>query len=168
MYSSTLSLTSALDRGGQSTPRPDLFTPGKDPIIIVQEAGVSQEQLGQVWKISPPPEFETRTVQPVASHYTDRAIPAHYSVHYDTLKLQQHQQNARFYILCMPPITERLRVSTLPFSGSNYVLLYAVMKFWCNLPEDGDNAETCRRQVTARTHSTIMLQNVRQHNHFII
>ena len=30
-YSSTLSLTSALEKGGQSTPRPGRFTPGKDP-----------------------------------------------------------------------------------------------------------------------------------------
>jgi len=38
-YSSTLSLTSALDRGGWSTPRPGRFTPGKDPVPIVWEAG---------------------------------------------------------------------------------------------------------------------------------
>jgi hypothetical protein len=35
MYSSTLSLTSALDGGGWSTPRPGRFTPGKDPVPIV-------------------------------------------------------------------------------------------------------------------------------------
>jgi len=39
MYSSTLSLTSALDEGGWSTPRPGRFHPGKDPVHIVQEAG---------------------------------------------------------------------------------------------------------------------------------
>jgi hypothetical protein len=26
----------------------------------------------------------------------------------------------------------------------NYLLLYVLMAFWCKLPEDGDNAETCR------------------------
>jgi len=26
----------------------------------------------------------------------------------------------------------------------NYLLLYVLIKFWCKLPEDGDNAETCR------------------------
>jgi hypothetical protein len=31
-YSSTLSLTSALDVGGWSTPRPGRFTSGKDPV----------------------------------------------------------------------------------------------------------------------------------------
>jgi hypothetical protein len=34
-YSSTLSLTSALDEAGWATPRPDGFTPGKDPVLIV-------------------------------------------------------------------------------------------------------------------------------------
>jgi len=35
MYSSILSLTSALDRVGGQTPRPGRFTPGKDPVHIV-------------------------------------------------------------------------------------------------------------------------------------
>jgi hypothetical protein len=38
-YSSTLSLTSALDSGGWSTPRPGRSTPENDPVPIVQEAG---------------------------------------------------------------------------------------------------------------------------------
>ena len=46
MYSSTLSLTSALDAGGRSTPRPGRFTPGKEPVPIVQEAGWAP---GPVW-----------------------------------------------------------------------------------------------------------------------
>jgi hypothetical protein len=36
-YSSTLSLTSALDWGGRSKPRPGRSTPGKDPGPILQE-----------------------------------------------------------------------------------------------------------------------------------
>ena len=32
-----------------------------------------QGQSGQVWKISPPPGFDHRTVQPIASRYTDYA-----------------------------------------------------------------------------------------------
>ena len=31
----------------------------------------------QVWQISPPPGFDPWTVQPVVSHYTDYAVPAH-------------------------------------------------------------------------------------------
>jgi hypothetical protein len=45
-YSSTLSLTPALDGGGWSTPRPGRFTPGNDPVPIVQEAGWAP---GPVW-----------------------------------------------------------------------------------------------------------------------
>jgi len=37
-YSSTLPLTLALDGDGWSMPRPGRFTPGKDPVLIVQEA----------------------------------------------------------------------------------------------------------------------------------
>jgi len=38
-YSSTFSLTSAIDKGVWLTPDPDRFTPAKDPVYIVQEAG---------------------------------------------------------------------------------------------------------------------------------
>ena len=39
MYSSTLPSTSALDGGEWSTPRLGRFTPGKDPVPIVQDVG---------------------------------------------------------------------------------------------------------------------------------
>ena len=45
-YSSTLPLTSVLDVGGWSAPRPGGFTPWKDPVPIVQEAGWAP---GPVW-----------------------------------------------------------------------------------------------------------------------
>jgi hypothetical protein len=66
-------MTTAVNLGGgvSVTPRP-LFTPGKDPIPIVQEAGW-EDRCGQAWEISPPPGFDPRTVQPVASRYTDYA-----------------------------------------------------------------------------------------------
>jgi len=53
-------------------PRP-LFTPGKVPVPIVQEAGWAP---GSVWKAAenlPPPGFNPRTTQLVASRYTDWA-----------------------------------------------------------------------------------------------
>ena len=72
MYSSTLPSTSELDGGGWSTQRPGRFTPGKDPVTIVQEAGWGS---GPVWAVAgnlaPPPGFDPRTVEPVASRYTD-------------------------------------------------------------------------------------------------
>ena len=39
-------MTSALRWGGWSAPRPGRFTPGKDPVTIVQEAGWAP---GPVW-----------------------------------------------------------------------------------------------------------------------
>jgi hypothetical protein len=51
-----------------------LFTPEKDLVPIVQEAGWAP---GPVWtdveNLTPPLGFDPRTVQPVASRYTDYA-----------------------------------------------------------------------------------------------
>ena len=72
MYSSTLPSTSALDGGGWSAPRPGRFTPGKDLVHLVQEAGwAPRAGLDGCGKSRPPPGFEPRAVQPVASRYTD-------------------------------------------------------------------------------------------------
>ena len=48
---------------------------GKTQYILYRRLGGSHGRSGQVRKISPPPGFDPRTVQPVASHYTDWAIP---------------------------------------------------------------------------------------------
>jgi hypothetical protein len=56
-------------------PHPGRFTPGKEPVPIVQEAGCDP---GPVWtgvENLAPPRFDLRTVQPVASCYTDLAMP---------------------------------------------------------------------------------------------
>jgi hypothetical protein len=58
-----LSLISALDVGGWSTPRP-----GTVRVPIVDEAGWAQGRSGRVRKISSPEEFDPRSVQPVALH----------------------------------------------------------------------------------------------------
>jgi hypothetical protein len=74
-YSSTLSLTSALVCGGWSTPRPGRFTHGKEThYSLYWRICGPQSRSGQVRKISPPPGFDPRNVQPVASRYTDYAI----------------------------------------------------------------------------------------------
>ena len=71
-YSSTLSLTSALVGGGWSTPRPGHFTLGKQTRYpLYGRLGGRQDRSGRVRKISPPPGFDPRTVQSVASRYTD-------------------------------------------------------------------------------------------------
>jgi hypothetical protein len=71
-YNSTLSLTSAQDGGGWSTPRPNHFTPGKERRYrFYRRLGGPQGPSGRVRENSPPPGFDPRTVQPVASRYTD-------------------------------------------------------------------------------------------------
>jgi len=62
--------------GGWSRPRPGRFVPGKDPVPIVQEAGWVSEPVWRGAENFAPPGFDPRTVQPVASRYTDYAIPA--------------------------------------------------------------------------------------------
>jgi hypothetical protein len=54
-------------RPGRSLP------PGKTRYPLYRRLGGPQGQSGQVQKISPPPGFDPRTVQPVASRYTDWA-----------------------------------------------------------------------------------------------
>ena len=63
---------------GWSTPRPDRFTPGKETRYpLYRRLGRPQGRSGLVLKISPSQGFDPRTVQHVASRYTDYAIPAH-------------------------------------------------------------------------------------------
>jgi hypothetical protein len=68
-YSSTLSLTSALDGGGWSTPRraPATLPPEKTQYPLYRAPG-------PVWRGAEniaPPGFDPRTVQHLASHYAD-------------------------------------------------------------------------------------------------
>jgi hypothetical protein len=73
-YSSTLSLTSALDGVGGQLPAPVAFSPGKTRYPLCRRLGGPQGRSGRVRKISPPPGFDPRTIQPVASRYTDLVI----------------------------------------------------------------------------------------------
>ena len=71
MYSSTLSLTSALDGGvGGQRNAPAALPPGKTRYPLYRRLGGSQGRSGRLRKISPPPGFDPRTVQPVASRHT--------------------------------------------------------------------------------------------------
>ena len=71
-YSSTLSLTSALDVGGWLTPRPGRFTPGKIPSTHFTGGWVGARPiLVCSGIISSPPIFDPRTVQPVSRCRTD-------------------------------------------------------------------------------------------------
>ena len=71
-YSSTLSLTSALDGVGAQRNAPEALPLWKDPETHCTGGWVA---LGPDWtgvrKMSHPPGFDPRTVQPVAGRYTD-------------------------------------------------------------------------------------------------
>jgi hypothetical protein len=72
IYPSTLSLASVLGGGGWSTPRPGHFTPGKETRYpLYRRLGEPQAWSGRLQQISP------KTLQPLASRYTDYAILAH-------------------------------------------------------------------------------------------
>jgi hypothetical protein len=70
MYSFSLSLTLALDRVGGQRHAPAALPPGKTRHPLYRRLGGLQFRSEQVQKISPPPGFDPRTVQPVASRYT--------------------------------------------------------------------------------------------------
>ena len=61
--------------GGQRHAPPAL-PPGKTRNPLYRRLSGPQGRSGQVRKISPPPGFDPRTVQPVAGRCTDCAIPA--------------------------------------------------------------------------------------------
>ena len=73
------SLTSALDGVGGQHHTPAALPPGGKPRYpLYRRLGGPQGLSGRVRKISPPPGYDPRTVQPVASGYTAWAIPAIY------------------------------------------------------------------------------------------
>ena len=57
-------------------PRPGRFTPGKDLVPICVGGSVGPRAcLDRREKSRPPPGFDPRTIQPIASHYTDYSGP---------------------------------------------------------------------------------------------
>ena len=67
-------MTTTLEGGERSASRPGRsLPPGKTRHLLYRRLGGPQGRSGQVRKISPPPGFDPRTVQSVASRYTDWA-----------------------------------------------------------------------------------------------
>jgi hypothetical protein len=65
-----------MSEGGQSH-APAALHLGKSWYPLCNRMGGPQGRSGRVRKISPPRGFDPRTVRPVASSYTDCAIPAY-------------------------------------------------------------------------------------------
>jgi hypothetical protein len=80
-YSSTLSLTSALDRVCGQRKVPAALPLGKRPgTHCIGDLVDPRAGLGRCGKPTLPPGFDPRTVQPLATRYTDCDIPAHPTV----------------------------------------------------------------------------------------
>ena len=75
-HSRTLSLPYALDGVGGQCHASAILPPGKTQYSLYTRLGVLQDRSGRVRKISPPTGIRSSDVQPVASRYTDYAIPA--------------------------------------------------------------------------------------------
>jgi hypothetical protein len=75
MDSSTLALTSALAGGWVVT-----LPPGKTRYVLYRRLGGPQSRSGRVRKISPPPGFDTQTVQPVATELSRSTLYNTYRV----------------------------------------------------------------------------------------
>ena len=106
--------------------------PGKDPVAIVQEAGRPHGRSGQVRKISPPPGFDPRTVQPVASRYTDYATRAAVGtkafIYLDDIviwgaTLEGHNQR-------LVEVSDRLRVQALKLEPDKCEFVRREVYFW--------------------------------------
>ena len=65
--------------GGQRH-APAALPPGKTRYPLYRWLGERQSRSGEVQKISPPPEFDPRTVQPVASCYNNYAVETNSAV----------------------------------------------------------------------------------------
>jgi hypothetical protein len=102
-------MTSALegDEGSASRPGRSL-PPGKTRYPVYRRLGGPQGRSGQVRKISRPPGFDPRTVQPVASRYTDYATRS-------IKRTDRHEENKSLFAIlrkrlktddgrtCIPP-----------------------------------------------------------------
>ena len=66
---------------GSQRQAPAALPPEKTRYPLYRRLGGLQGQSGQMQKISPQLGFDPRTVQPIASHYTDWATPAPSLIH---------------------------------------------------------------------------------------
>jgi hypothetical protein len=66
---------------GDQGQAPAALLPGNTRYPLYRRLDGSQGHSGQVQKTSPPPAFDPRTIQPVASRYTDWAITAHKGIY---------------------------------------------------------------------------------------
>ena len=122
--------------GGQRH-APAALPPGRTRYPLYRRLGGPQGRSGRARKISPPPGFDPRTIQPVASRYTDWAIAAPYGEGtflrnadkgVKTEEGGQHQQSAisnheGVQILCIISI----KMSKITKQRTNFKASYTLM-----------------------------------------
>jgi hypothetical protein len=124
--SSTLSLTSALEKVGGQRHAPTALFPGKRPSTHCTGGWVGPRTgLDTLRKISPPLGFDPRTVQTVVSHYTDWDILAHGRDWIQPLNSSVILAGSRLgFEPCTPPHLGRMpHPSTAPFFTSTVVIV---------------------------------------------
>ena len=82
-----------------ATPWP-LHLQESDPVIVVQGRGWASEFFLVAPKILPPAAFEPQTIQPVVSHYADRAIWP--PVNMNGISKNRTDYYNKIYALCLP------------------------------------------------------------------
>jgi hypothetical protein len=94
-----------LDAVGGQRHAPAALPPGKTRYPLYRRKGGPQGRSGQVRKISPPPGLDPRTVQPVASRYTDWDILTHVlcEVRFESLGVYEVEPGYNDIGLCDTP-----------------------------------------------------------------
>ena len=118
-------MTTALEGGEGSASRPGRsLPPGKTRYPLYRRLGGPQGRAGQVRKISPPSGFDPRTVQPVASRYTDYATRPFLPAYLKTIFLNNK-------VPCVHSVTIIIKGEVPPAkSGLWYYLLWRYYKLF--------------------------------------
>jgi hypothetical protein len=122
-------------------PHPGHFNPGKETRCpLYRRLDGPQGQSGWVRKISPPPGFDPRTVQPVASRYTgplsSRIIQMNFKCNVNEWWI------VKYSILCMTQTGRK---------QSQICAKQITKNMKCKIPQDRDTSNTCHESLLITT-----------------
>jgi hypothetical protein len=103
---------------GDQRHAPTASPPGKTRYPLYGRLGGTQGRSGRVQNLAPPPVFDPRTVQPVASGYTDWAIPG---PHPETDVI------VGLHTTCLLPSFERTKLWYVKKSYWNFPIRYILL-----------------------------------------
>ena len=123
-------MTTALEGGERSASRPvRSLPPGKTRYPLYRRLGEPQGRSGQARKISPPPGFDPRTFQPLASRYNDWAIPAR-NIMCTSRKIQVSEHRVAHYAAAARTFFFFHYRHSFKRSGGRINFLCFWLKFW--------------------------------------